>query len=76
MENSVAYKWVATIFFGIVGVMFTASIVYLAAGNVAPDTFFGRKMTLGPIVDRKIARRERPRRLSAAFLILIFFLFY
>lgn len=46
MENSMTYKWVAAIFFGIVGVMFTVSIVYLAAGNVAPDTFFGRKMTL------------------------------
>ena len=46
MENSMAYKWVAALFFGIVGIMFTASVVYLAAGNVAPDTYFGRKMAL------------------------------
>jgi hypothetical protein len=48
MENSLAYKWVAALFFGIVGVMFTASVIYLAAGNVAPDTYWGKKMTLSP----------------------------
>ena len=48
MENSLTYKWVAALFFSIVGVMFTASVFYLAAGNVAPDTYWGRKMTLSP----------------------------
>ena len=48
MENSLAYKWVAILFFSVVGIMFTASVVYLASGKVAPDTFFGRKMTLTP----------------------------
>jgi hypothetical protein len=48
MENSLSYKWVAILFFSVVGIMFTASVVYLTAGNVAPDTFFGRKMTLTP----------------------------
>ena len=48
MEKSLTYKWVAALFFGIVGVMFTASVVYLAAGNVAPDTYWGKKMTLSP----------------------------
>lgn len=46
MENSLAYKWVVIFFFGIVGIMFAGSIVYLAAGKVAPDTYWGRKMTL------------------------------
>ena len=46
MENSMAYKWVVIFFFGIVGIMFAGSIVYLLAGNVAPDTYWGRKMTL------------------------------
>lgn len=45
MENSIAYKWVVIFFFGIVGIMFAGSIAYLAAGNVAPDTYWGRKMT-------------------------------
>ena len=46
MENSFNYKWVVILFFGVVGIIFTVSVFYLAAGNVAPDTFFGRKMTL------------------------------
>jgi hypothetical protein len=46
MENSLGYKWVVILFFGVVGIIFTVSVIYLAAGNVAPDTFFGRKMTL------------------------------
>ncbi len=46
MENSFAYKWVVILFFGVVGIIFTVSVFYLAAGNVAPDTYWGRKMTL------------------------------
>jgi hypothetical protein len=46
MENASAYKWVVIIFFGVVGIIFTVSVFYLAAGNVAPDTYWGRKMTL------------------------------
>jgi len=46
MENSFSYKWVVILFFGVVGIIFTASVIYLAAGNVAPDTYWGRKMTL------------------------------
>jgi hypothetical protein len=46
MENSFNYKWVVILFFGIVGIIFTISVIYLAAGNVAPDTYWGRKMTL------------------------------
>jgi hypothetical protein len=45
MENASAYKWVVIIFFGVVGILFTASVIYLVAGNVAPDTYWGRKMT-------------------------------
>ena len=46
MENSFSYKWVVIIFFGVVGIAFTVSVLYLAAGNVAPDTYWGRKMKL------------------------------
>jgi len=46
MENSFNYKWVVILFFGVVGIIFTVSVFYLAAGNVAPDTYWGRKMTL------------------------------
>ena len=46
MENSGTYKWVVIIFFGMVGIMFAGAIAYLAAGNVAPDTYWGRKMAL------------------------------
>lgn len=46
MENSFDYKWVVILFFGVVGIIFTVSVFYLAAGNVAPDTYWGRKMTL------------------------------
>ena len=46
MENSFGYKWVVILFFGVVGIIFTVSVFYLAAGNVAPDTYWGRKMTL------------------------------
>ena len=46
MEKSLAYRWVVTLFFTVVGVAFIFSIAYLVAGNVAPDTFFGRRMTL------------------------------
>ena len=46
MENSWSYKWVVILFFGIVGIMFTASIFYLVTGNVAPDSFFGRQWKL------------------------------
>jgi len=46
MENTQAYKWVVIIFFGLVGIMFSASLIYLITGNVDPRTFFGRKMTL------------------------------
>ena len=48
MENTRSYKLFVIIFFSIVGVMFTASLAYLATGRVAPETFFGRKMTLPP----------------------------
>ena len=43
MEHSWSYKWVVILFFGIVGIMFTAAVIYLATGNVAPDTYWGRK---------------------------------
>jgi hypothetical protein len=46
MENSFNYKWVVILFFGVVVIIFTVSVFYLAAGNVAPDTYWGRKMTL------------------------------
>ena len=46
MENSFAYKWIVILFFGVVGIIFTVSVLYLVAGNVAPDTYWGRKMTL------------------------------
>jgi len=46
MESTQAYKWVVILFFGIVGIMFSASLIYLVTGNVDPTTFFGRKMTL------------------------------
>lgn len=46
MESTQAYKWVVILFFGVVGIMFSASLIYLATGNVDPTTFFGRKMTL------------------------------
>ena len=46
MENSKSYKWIVILFFGIVGIMFTASVIYLAAGNVAPDTYWGNKWRL------------------------------
>lgn len=46
MESTQAYKWIVIIFFGIVGIMFSASLIYLVTGNVDPTTFFGHKMTL------------------------------
>ena len=46
MENSLAYKWVVILFFSVVGIIFTVSVVYLLMGNVAPDTYWGRKMTM------------------------------
>ncbi|BBO70540.1 hypothetical protein DSCA_44700 [Desulfosarcina alkanivorans] len=46
MEQSFSHKWVVILFFGVVGIIFTISMIYLAAGNVAPDTYWGRKMTL------------------------------
>lgn len=46
MERSLAYKWVVILFFSVVGIIFTVSVIYLAMGNVAPDTYWGRKMTL------------------------------
>jgi hypothetical protein len=51
MENASAYKWVVILFFSVVGIIFTVSVIYLAAGNVAPDTYWGRTMTL-PTSDR------------------------
>lgn len=51
MENSFAYKWVVILFFGVVGIIFAISVFYLAAGNVAPDTYWGRKMTLPKTTD-------------------------
>ena len=67
MEDSMAYKWVVILFFGIVGLMFAGSIVYLAAGNVAPDTYWGRstalpKSTTDPTatpVDRYVLRLDQ-----------------
>ena len=58
MENSWSYKWVVILFFGIVGIMFTASVIYLATGNVAPDSFFGRQWKLPKT-------EETPKLLSA-----------
>lgn len=46
MENTWSYKWVVILFFGIVGIMFTASVIYLFTGNVAPDTYWGRQWRL------------------------------
>jgi hypothetical protein len=46
MEKSYTYKWVVILFFGIVGTMFTASVIYLATGNIAPDTYWGRSWRL------------------------------
>ncbi|WP_319522404.1 hypothetical protein [uncultured Desulfosarcina sp.] len=54
MENTHAYKWVVILFFGVVGIMFSASMIYLATGNVDPTTFFGRKITL-PKTDKASA---------------------
>jgi hypothetical protein len=51
VEKSFSYKWVVIIFFGVVGIAFTASVIYLAAGNVAPDTYWGRKWTLPKSTD-------------------------
>lgn len=67
MENTRAYKLFVIVFFSIVGVMFTASLAYLATGRVAPDTFFGRKMTLpkstapdvGLATDRHVLERDK-----------------
>ena len=72
MENSLAYKWVVIFFFGIVGIMFTGSIAYLAAGNVAPDTYWGRKMTLpksegseaGLSLDRHVLQLDQDQRIG------------
>ena len=72
MENSFTHKWVVILFFSIVGIMFTASIFYLVAGNVAPDTYFGRKMTLSsqassdpPLtVDRHVLELGQGKRIS------------
>ena len=69
MENSFAYKWVVILFFGVVGIIFTVSVLYLAAGNVAPDTYWGRKMTLpksedaGPLLsaDRHVLELGRSK---------------
>jgi len=58
MEKSWSYKWVVILFFGIVGIMFTASVIYLAAGNVAPNTYWGRKWQLP-------RTKEVPKLLSA-----------
>lgn len=52
MENTSTYKWVVILFFSVVGIIFTVSVIYLAAGNVAPDTYWGRKMTLPRAADR------------------------
>jgi hypothetical protein len=46
MEKSFGYKWVVILFFGVVGMILAVSVVYLVVGNVAPDTYWGRKMTL------------------------------
>ncbi len=72
MENSLAYKWVIILFFGVVGIIFTLSVLYLAAGNVAPDTYWGRKMTLpksgvaGPTrsVDKHLLELNRGKKIG------------
>jgi hypothetical protein len=46
MESSVNYKWVVILFFGIVGLMFMASVFYLTTGRIPTDTYFGRRMEL------------------------------
>jgi len=43
MQNSLSYRWFVIAFFSIVGMAFLASVVYLAVGNLAPDTYWGRK---------------------------------
>ena len=57
MESASAYKWVVILFFSVVGIIFTVSVIYLTAGNVAPDTYWGRKMTLPASIGNK---NDRP----------------
>lgn len=72
MANSFSYKWVVILFFGIVGIIFTISVFYLAAGNVAPDTYWGRKMTLpksedtGPMLstDKHVLELDRGKKIG------------
>ena len=72
MENSFAYKWVIILFFSVVGIIFTLSVLYLVAGNVAPDTYWGRKMTLpksgvaGPTrsVDKHLLELNRGKKIG------------
>ena len=69
MEKWFDYKWVVILFFGVVGMIFAVSVVYLVTGNVAPDTYWGRKMALpksedtGPIlsVDKHVLELDRGR---------------
>lgn len=60
MEKSVDYRWVVALFFTVVGVAFVASILYLATGGVAPDTYWGRKMTL-PRTETQASGGRTPR---------------
>lgn len=72
MENSFGYKWVVILFFGVVGIIFAVSVVYLATGNVAPDTYWGRKMTLpksedtGPMLsaDKHVLELDRGKKIG------------
>lgn len=72
MENSSAYKWVVILFFSVVGIIFIVSVFYLAAGNVDPDTYWGRKMTLptsnahppSPSSDRVVLKLDQGRRIG------------
>ena len=72
MENSFGYKWVVILFFGVVGIIFTVSVVYLVTGNVAPDTYWGRKMILpksegtGPMlsVDKHVLELNRGKKIG------------
>lgn len=72
MEKSFGYKWVVIFFFGVVGMIFAISLVYLVAGNVAPDTYWGRKMTLptsketGPVLsaDKHVLELGRGKKIG------------
>ena len=72
MEKPFGYKWVVVLFFGVVGMIFGVSLVYLVVGNVVPDTYWGRKMTpptskeTGPVLslDKHVLERGRGKKIG------------